>query len=58
MKAKFAKWGIDIKWVSLFPHIDDFNGRLPGQNFLGCVSRTIKDDDTHTSYGNQYQYKK
>jgi hypothetical protein len=44
MKAKFAEWGIDLKWVSLFPHIDDFNGRDAGQNFLGSVSRTVVDD--------------
>ena len=28
MKAKFTAWGIDMKWVCLFPHVDDFNGRL------------------------------
>jgi hypothetical protein len=41
MKEKFAQWGIDLKWVILFPHIDDFNARQPGQNFLGSVSKTV-----------------
>jgi hypothetical protein len=35
MQAKFLGWGIDPKWVVLFPHVDDFNGRDAGQNFLG-----------------------
>jgi hypothetical protein len=43
MKAKFTEWGIDKKWVSLFPHINDFNGRDPGHNVLGCVSHTVDD---------------
>jgi hypothetical protein len=43
MKAKFTEWGIDLKWVSLFPHIDDFNGRDPGQNLLGVVTKRTKD---------------
>ena len=41
MKDKFVTWGIHLKWVILFPHVDDFNGRDPGQNFLGCVSQTV-----------------
>jgi hypothetical protein len=41
MKVKFGKWGIDLKWVVLFPHVDDFNGREAGHNFLGSVSRTV-----------------
>jgi hypothetical protein len=41
MIKKFAKWKIDLKWVVLFPHVDDFNARHSGQNFLGSVSRTI-----------------
>jgi hypothetical protein len=45
MKAKFEEWGIDLKWVSLFPHINDFNGREPGHNFLGSVSRMVIDDN-------------
>jgi hypothetical protein len=57
MKAKFTEWGIDLKWVSLFPHIDDFNRRDPGQNFLGCVSRTV-DDDTYPSVGVKYHHRK
>jgi hypothetical protein len=44
MKTKFKEWGINLKWVVLFPHINDFNGREPGQNFLGSVSRTVIDD--------------
>jgi hypothetical protein len=31
----------DLKWVILFLRVDDFNGREPGQNFLGCVSHTL-----------------
>ena len=45
MKAKFEEWGIDLQWVSLFPHINDFNGREPGHNFLGSVSRMVIDDN-------------
>ena len=41
MKDKFANWKIDLKWVILFPHVDDFNSRHSGQNFLGSVSRTV-----------------
>ena len=37
MIARFLEWGIDMKWVTLFPHVDDFNGRDVGQNFLGAV---------------------
>ena len=53
MKARFMDWGIDLKWVTLFPHVDDFNGRERGQNFLGSVSRTVDDDSSrvgHTDY--------
>jgi hypothetical protein len=57
MKAKFAEWGIDLQWVSLFPHIDDFNGRDPGQNFLGSVSRTVE-DDTHPTAPEGYVTKR
>jgi hypothetical protein len=45
MKSKFAEWGIKLKWVITFPHVDDFNGREVGQNFLGCVSRTVTHGD-------------
>jgi hypothetical protein len=38
MIARFLAWGIHMKWVTLFPHVDDFNGRDVGQNFLGAVS--------------------
>jgi hypothetical protein len=41
MKDKFANWKIDLKWVKLLPHVDDFNSRHSGQNFLGSVSRTV-----------------
>jgi hypothetical protein len=46
MKAKFEECSVELKWVSLFPHIDDFNGREPGHNFLGSVSRTVIDDNS------------
>jgi hypothetical protein len=26
MKEKFIEWGIKLKWVVLFPHLDGFNG--------------------------------
>jgi hypothetical protein len=42
MIARFLEWGIHMKWVTLFPHVDDFNGRELGQNFLGAVSRTVE----------------
>jgi hypothetical protein len=54
MKAKFLGWGINIKWVVLFPHVDDFNGRDAGQNFLGCVSRTVLDTSSDTSSRDGY----
>ena len=57
MKAKFTAWGIDMKWVCLFPHVDDFNGREPGHNFLGCVSRTVN-DDMYQHNGDKYRYRK
>jgi hypothetical protein len=41
MKKKFSEWGVNLQWVVLFPHIDDFNGRDLGQNWLGAVSRTL-----------------
>ena len=43
MKKKFVEWGVDLQWVILFPHIDDFNGRDPGHNWLGAVSRSVND---------------
>jgi hypothetical protein len=46
MMNKFAKWKIDPKWIVLFPHVDDFNARDPGQNFLGSVSRTVTTDSS------------
>ena len=42
MKKTFANWKIDLRWVILFPHVDDFNARDYGQNFLGAVSRTVR----------------
>jgi hypothetical protein len=45
MKTKFKEWGINLKWVALFPHIDDFNGWEPSHNFLGSVSCTVMDDN-------------
>jgi hypothetical protein len=47
MKEKFCLWKIDMKWVVLFPHVDDFNARDEGQNFLGSVSITVASDTTH-----------
>ena len=44
MKARFIEWRVELKWVTLFPHIDDFNARERGQNFLGSVSRMVDDD--------------
>jgi hypothetical protein len=44
MKTRFKEWRVDFKWVTLFPHIDDFNARERGQNFLGSVSRTVDGD--------------
>jgi hypothetical protein len=41
MKEKFARWKIDLKWVILFPHVNNFNACQSGQNFLGLVSRTV-----------------
>jgi hypothetical protein len=49
MKAKFHQWGVNDKFVILFPHIDDFNGRQPGHNFLGCLSRTLVCAGNHSS---------
>jgi hypothetical protein len=40
-EKKFSKWGVNLQWVVLFPHIDDFNGHDVGQNWLGAVSRTL-----------------
>jgi hypothetical protein len=57
MKAKFTERDIDLNWVSIFPHIDDFHGRDPGHSFLGCVSCTV-DDDTYPGVGNKYQKRK
>ena len=54
MQAKFLGWGIDPKWVVLFPHVDDFNGRDAGQNFLGCVSRTVIDSSSDPSLREGY----
>ena len=50
MKDRFMDWGIDLKWVTLFPHIDDFNGRERGQNFLGSVSCTVDDDSPQVGH--------
>jgi hypothetical protein len=50
MKDRFMDWGSDLKWVTLFPHIDDFNGRERGQNFLGSVSCTVDDDSTQVGH--------
>jgi hypothetical protein len=47
MKARFKEWRVHLKWVTLFPHIDDFNARERGQNFLCSVSRTVDDDSPH-----------
>jgi hypothetical protein len=44
MKTRFREWRVDLKWVTLFPHIDDFNARERGQKFLGSVSRMVDDN--------------
>ena len=36
MIARFLEWGIHMKWVTLFPHVDDFNGRDVGLEFPWC----------------------
>jgi len=41
MKTMFWLWGIPEKYVIVFPHLDFFNSRAQGQNFLGVVSRTV-----------------
>ena len=51
MKAKFVRCGVQLKWVILFPHVNDFNGRDPGQNFLGFLSHTVVHDGRHHSWG-------
>jgi hypothetical protein len=59
MKERFAEWKIDLRWVILFPHVDDFNARGYGQNFLGAISRTVqlhhKRDTPHGFYTKQRQ---
>jgi dihydroorotase len=49
MKEKFAQWRIELKWVILFQHVDDFNACHSGKNFLGSVSNTVAQEHSMDS---------
>jgi hypothetical protein len=34
VKVKFGRMKIDLKWVVVFPHVDDFNERHEGHHFI------------------------
>jgi hypothetical protein len=51
MKVKFGRMGIDLKWMVVFPNVDDCNGRHPGHN---CFWSSVSDSTGNNHMGHSF----